>query len=482
MEAPKIFISYSWSSKEHVVWILDLAKKLVDDNVDVYIDRWSLKPGQDKYDFMEKMVKDDSIKKVLIICDKQYADKANERKSGVGIESQIISPKIYDEVNQEKFIPIISEKDEHGKPYIPIFLKSRIYIDLSDITSYYENYEELLRNIYNKPLYEKPPLGKPPTFILDDNSPRLTTSHKFLTFKDAVLRDKNYSVGLANDYLNEIISFLENHKVDKDSELAIDEEFLKNINEFLPLRNEFIDFILFVNSYKKEESIYNSLRKFFSSIIKFIRRDIADRKLLDNYKFIAYELFLYAIAILIKDECFEQLHKFVNELYYYEDSTKIYSRSDESLYHYTAFQPYIETLEVTRKNRLKLNVYNVTSGILKERENQKININHIIQADYFLFIHSLLNKQKLEYIINYWYPYTLLFAPHGGSLPLFVKATSKEFFNRLLTPLNIKSKDEFVKQITFFCENDIFPDMQFLWGAKCDAHKSFLNIEKISSI
>lgn len=80
-KTPKVFISYSWSSDELV---LDLAKRLVAHGVDVVLDKWDLKEGNDKYEFMERCVNDSEITKVLIICDKIYAQKANDRTGGVG--------------------------------------------------------------------------------------------------------------------------------------------------------------------------------------------------------------------------------------------------------------------------------------------------------------------------------------------------------------------------------------------------------------
>ena len=113
---PKIFISYSWSSD---ALVLDLAKRLVSQGVDVILDKWDLKEGQDKYAFMERCVNDSEITKVLIICDKAYAKKADDRTGGVGDETVIISSEIYGNMKQERFIPIIAEKDEDGKPYVP---------------------------------------------------------------------------------------------------------------------------------------------------------------------------------------------------------------------------------------------------------------------------------------------------------------------------------------------------------------------------
>jgi len=149
---PKVFISYSWTTPQHEEWIINLATRLCNHGVDVVIDKWSLKEGQDKYVFMEQMVIDEGIDRVIIICDKGYTDKANARKGGVGDETAIISSEVYNKAHQEKFIPIIAEKDADGKPYLPVFLKSRIYIDLSDDTCYEREYEKLLRNIYNRPV------------------------------------------------------------------------------------------------------------------------------------------------------------------------------------------------------------------------------------------------------------------------------------------------------------------------------------------
>ena len=72
-----------------------MAQRLVSHGVDVVLDKWDLKEGQDKYAFMERCVNDTEITKVLIVCDKVYAQKANDRTGGVGDETVIISSEIY---------------------------------------------------------------------------------------------------------------------------------------------------------------------------------------------------------------------------------------------------------------------------------------------------------------------------------------------------------------------------------------------------
>ena len=73
---PKIFISYSWESENTKNMTIELAEALLRHGIDVVLDIWDLKPGQDMYAFMERSVKDEEIDRVLMICDKSYAKKS----------------------------------------------------------------------------------------------------------------------------------------------------------------------------------------------------------------------------------------------------------------------------------------------------------------------------------------------------------------------------------------------------------------------
>jgi hypothetical protein len=85
----KIFISYSWTTPAHEEWVINLAQRLVSDGIEVVLDKWDLKPGHDKFAFMEQMVHSEDVDKVLIILDNKYAQKANDRSGGVGTETVI---------------------------------------------------------------------------------------------------------------------------------------------------------------------------------------------------------------------------------------------------------------------------------------------------------------------------------------------------------------------------------------------------------
>ncbi|HVI39030.1 MAG TPA: toll/interleukin-1 receptor domain-containing protein, partial [Anaerovoracaceae bacterium] len=143
--APNLFISYSWSTPAHEQWVIDLAERLTHDGVHVIIDKWDLREGHDAHAFMEQMVTRADIKKVAAIFDKAYARKADERDRGVGTETRLITGEIYKQSGQDKFVAVIAEKDEDGKPYLPAYYSGRIYIDLANASRIEEEYERLLR-------------------------------------------------------------------------------------------------------------------------------------------------------------------------------------------------------------------------------------------------------------------------------------------------------------------------------------------------
>lgn len=112
---PKLFISYSWSSPAHEEWVLNLATQLVEGGIDVTLDKWHLREGHDSVAFMEQMVTDPNMKKVIMVCDRVYTEKTDKRTGGVGTEAQIISPQLYAKADQNKFVAVVTEKNEEGK-------------------------------------------------------------------------------------------------------------------------------------------------------------------------------------------------------------------------------------------------------------------------------------------------------------------------------------------------------------------------------
>lgn len=437
---PRIFISYSWSTPQHEQWVLDMALRLVSDGVDVILDKWELREGQDKYAFMERMVTDPLVSKVLAVCDRQYTEKANNRKGGVGTESQIISKEVYDKVDQNKFIAIVVEYDQNGNAYVPAFFSSRIYIDMSTEEKALENYDQLLRVIFNKPLHVKPSLGKPPSYLFEDGAIPSKTIHKLELLKKAILDDRATVHGMVRDYLESYSVALEDYRIAEVVTNTYDDHVLSSVEKFLPFRNEFIDFIKFVSLYRDDRKTYEVIFEFFQGLLKYrhppknkaITHDIA----LDNYRFILWELFLYHITVLIKAQRFTEANLFLTEPYF--DSYE--STGGRAVLGYGVFDEFVESIDRMRRNRLELRNYYLSAEILKQRAyHSEFTFDYLMQTDFVLFLRSALNPNP-----KYYENWTARTAGYTGYrvFELFARATSKRYFANVKLLLNIADKQD----------------------------------------
>ena len=104
-DTPRVFVSYSHDSPDHKKWVAELAAKLLHNGVDVILDQWDLRYGDDVPKFMEKGVRE--ADRVLMICSEPYVHKANEGQGGVGYEAMIVTGELVRDMGSSKFIPII---------------------------------------------------------------------------------------------------------------------------------------------------------------------------------------------------------------------------------------------------------------------------------------------------------------------------------------------------------------------------------------
>jgi len=475
MSAPKLFISYSWSSPEHEQWVLDLATNLQESGVDVIFDKWDLKEGHDAIAFMEKMVTDPKIKKVAMIIDKKYALKADGREGGVVTETQIISKEVYEKQSQDKFVAVVTEKDEDGKAYLPTYYKSRIYIDLSQLDTFNENFEKLLRWIFDKPLNVKPELGTRPSF-LDDDKILLGTNASFKLAINAIKKGEENASGNINEYLTIFSENLEKFRIN-DTEDEIDDEVIKSIEKFIPYRNEAIKLFITISQYSPSEENVNILHRFFEDLIPYMCKPehISSYKqgAFDNFIFIIHELFLYLIASLIRFERFDVTNKLLEQGYYAPDNPSYHS---EPLVGYYVLRDYMHSLD-RRNTRLKLRRMSLRSDLLHQRANHSIiKFSHLMQADFILFLRAEIEGQESYFK---WMPYTLLYLRHiKGPFEVFARAVSKKYFNKVISLLGIDDIDELKKLTNDYCESKrALPQ----WGTSSINPGYLLGINKLAT-
>ncbi len=446
-QPPKLFVSYSWTSEDHKQWVLDLAAGLRESGVDVILDRWHLLDGQDSDVFMERMVNDPDIKHVALICDRRYVEKANTREGGAGTEAQIITRSIYENHQQTKFVALVTETDEDGRPVRPHYYGAKKYIPFLDPEAYADDFDKVLRWVFDKPLDKPPPVGKPPAFLSEDERAiKLATASLQRRAIDAIKNGKPNALANLTEYLDRVVDEFERLRIryDGQDQSSWDEAMMHCITEFLPYRNELIAVFVTVAMYADGEDYRDVLHRFFEGLIRYQDRPEAltswNPNESDNYGFVIHELFLYLIAAFLKCGKFEAITRFLTNRYYVGPTKQVQDR----LMGFRVFFSHSKTLEA-RKGRLKLNIWNMESMLLKERSGgQPIPFDMVITADLILYMHD-------RFIGGSWFTWFPLTFVHLGyhqpTLELFARAQSLRYFDRIKGMLGTKDLATFKTQI-----------------------------------
>ncbi|MET3990588.1 hypothetical protein ABID65_002223 [Bradyrhizobium sp. S3.9.2] len=449
MPAPKVFISYSWTSPEHQQWVVDLATQLRESGVDAILDKWDLKEGHDSIAFMERMVTDPEVQKVVIVSDPLYAERADGRRGGVGTETQIISPQIYAKASQDKFVVVVSEVDADGKASLPTYYGSRIFIDLSSEEIYPQNFEQLVRWVFGKPLFAKPQVGKPPIY-LEENSVLLPTRSRASRAMDLLQKGSPQSEASLRDYLETLAENFEALRVDTKSN-PFDEAVVASIESFLPYRNEFVRVITSLARNNATDDTITLIKRFFESVLPYNHRPENvtswSDDWSDNFKFIIHELFLYTVAILLKYERFASMDQLITGGFYVGG---ISNYSHQPVQGISIFDVSLHSLEV-RKQRLALKRTSLHADILQERAKiAGIGFEDVMQADFVLFMREANDASSAERD-NRWYPDTLVYlGHHSRPFEIFARARSTRYFEKVKNIIGVQKKADLVQLVQAF--------------------------------
>lgn len=161
-DAPRALLSYSWDGPEHQQWVREFAERLQGESgVEIIFDQWHLNPGDDKLHFMEQAVAQSNF--VIVVCTPTYAERADKRQGGVGYESMVITGELAEHILTNKFIPVLRKGT--WTLSMPVYLKSRMGVNLSDQPYHEDEYEKLLRVLHGEPIQpQPPPVGRKPDF------------------------------------------------------------------------------------------------------------------------------------------------------------------------------------------------------------------------------------------------------------------------------------------------------------------------------
>ena len=154
---PKVFVSYSHDSLDHKKWVFDLSSRLAAGGVNVILDQWELKPGDDIPHYMETHLADCDF--VMMVCTENYVEKANAGSGGVGYEKMIVTASLMESIDSSKAVPVIKQD---ASTDVPTFLGSKMYVDMSNTDKYEFGFDELLRTFHGTAITEKPEIGENP--------------------------------------------------------------------------------------------------------------------------------------------------------------------------------------------------------------------------------------------------------------------------------------------------------------------------------
>lgn len=438
--APKVFLSYSWTSNEYGTRVVDLANRLQDAAVEVVVDQAHLTGGQDANAFMERTVNDPSITHVLLLCDVRYADRADGREGGVGKETYIVSEAVYRAATQQKFVPVIMERRDDGTFPLPAYLGSRFAYDFSQPETEVEQFELLVKHLYGRAAVTLRPLGQRPSYI-DDDGPGLLTGRTGITAIAALGAHKPQRAALLEDYGDRLVEAFATERV-RAGVQTIDE--LRQLHEaslahFTPYRDEFATVMRTLGRHGGDGDVYDRLHAMFEALLGVASDERENSYNADygtaNLWFLLRELLMYAVALLLKARQFEAVRR-ITARYYVSDG-RGERRSVQTV---AAFDRGSELFERNRSG-------SALGRMLRERATlPDVTVSQLREVEFVCGVRSRLAATDTDPAWmgpDLWWPRIVdRWGTTMDDLPLLTRLRDRDYRQRFLAIFDLRSDDE----------------------------------------
>lgn len=447
-QGPRTFLSYSWSSPEHEDWVLRLATDLVDLDVDVVLDKWDLQDGDDPYPFMERIVTDPALKKVVLVCDREYVRKADAREGGVGTEAQILTPELYraaqtdpdapdhQKAETRKFVAVLRERPEPGGRATPAFYGGRIHIDMVDDEGYGDALTRLARWIYDKPPHVRPSRGKAPAFVTDGDAPTTSTSVRQRYAIKALREGRREADGAVDDYLETLAENLPRFDLDPEDDRPIQTAVVERADQLRPVRDEALGVLKALVRYRPAPEGWEPVHLFFQRCLPLLEPLFVNHRAnswnRDHFRLSVPELFLYALALLVQRRRYETAAYMLSEPFTLPESSR-----GSGLVPFTYLQQGSEALRRYHQDRNERWISDQGTWLHGRADSSGVPFDAVMQADLVLALRAAGSD------LGYWWPSTLVYkARRHGTFDVFARSVSREHFERLKPMLGVSSADE----------------------------------------
>lgn len=416
----RVFISYAWTldDPDFKPAVIELADELRQNGIDAILDETHLRPGYDANAFMEQNAT--GADKVLCLCNREYAEKADARKGGAGTEAQVLSPQVFTQIKQERIIPVLFGTDD-GNAYRPTFLSHLIYVDLRLPQRRYDNFEELMRVIFDQPRHVPRELGSVPSFVTEEVVITAPTTTKVRQLEHAAQLGKP---AITLNLLTQDVVGVFKEEVAKISggQVLLDQASIqREARSFMPILG---DYAKFVNVVVGDLSVVER-REALEDFLEFTVSGVYEN---EARYVIAHYLFLHYVAKLIRANAWETIRDLLARSY-------VMDRYGQRTTHpFTIFNAEVRHLEdYAARGPLAdlLHEFARAAGL---------NDAELLEAVLFLMFRAIVHRSADNN--EYWYPYELQCSPATIPTVLFVRAESRNFLEKLLVALDVESIDD----------------------------------------
>ena len=313
-------------------------------------------------------------------------------------------------------------------------------------------YDQLLRDIFDKPLIRKPALGSMPAYLDSDEPIFLSTAKE-----QSVLKEKNAESFSFKDwverYFEKLIASLDQFKISFRAGNTKDlvDLIVKSIDSMQVVNNDFINFLETISA--NEECKGEQFIDFFEKLLQYYEDNninLATSNSLsylvnDNYRFFNYELFLSFTTIMLKHQRFDIIRDVVAA-----DFCILSNRIGREIIPlvYVEFQKYNYTLDYFKKNLTNSNLISEAATLLKSKVDGKL-FEGMVEADILLYYLSLVYV-KTDEVYDKWYPGLSIYNSNFTILP---KLASSRYFEKAKILFGVDDKEGLITLIRGLKDN-----------------------------
>lgn len=228
---------------------------------------------------------------------------------------------------------------------------------------------------------------------------------------------------------------MESFRAAKFAGTHFDDKVVESINCFLPRRDEIVGVFLALAQQGDDDEAPEAIHGFLESLLPhtyFQGTGVYTEWDFDNFKFIAHELFLYAVACYIKHRRFTSAAYLIERGYYNRAGAQ---HNEAAMASFCIFErsPLLSLVEHGKRMAFRRSWH---AHVLKERVVIKgLAFADLIIADFVLYLRGQTTDG------DSWWPEILPYAERHSPLEFFLRCRSKKFFDKAKELLGVESKE-----------------------------------------